>query len=182
MKFLPQRITPFLAWSPCSRTRINLGTICAYKNKLLCFWQGSLFRFIGVGKVEGQGDKGYSLAVLCLIFVVLRLYHENLRAEFAQPFAILPLKTTILHLSFKRCAKRANVHEKNSRGKTIDLRYYMGTFKVRPLRARLPLKCLERDAQGVFCGEQIVPARKSIPHYKGRNREVFSGHCRLGRN
>ena len=37
-----------------------------------------------------QGGEGYSLTVLCLIFVVLRLYHENLRAEFAQPFAPLP--------------------------------------------------------------------------------------------
>ena len=39
---------------------------------------------------RGQGGEGQTLAVLSSIFVVLRLYHENLRAEFAQPFATLP--------------------------------------------------------------------------------------------
>ena len=40
--------------------------------------------------VIGQGGEGRSLTVLSSIFVVLRLYHENLRAEFAQPFSPLP--------------------------------------------------------------------------------------------
>ena len=42
------------------------------------------------GQDEGQDGKGRSLTVLSSIFVVLRLYRENLRAEFAQPFATLP--------------------------------------------------------------------------------------------
>ena len=40
--------------------------------------------------VPEQGGEGQTLAVLSSIFVVLRLYHENLRAEFAQPFVTLP--------------------------------------------------------------------------------------------
>ena len=44
--------------------------------------------------MKGQSGEGYSLTVLSSIFVVLRLYHENLRAEFAQPFATLPLTAT----------------------------------------------------------------------------------------